>query len=531
MAMVFHATLLSGWALVQGDLLDTRFNLYILEHGYRWLLRAPGHTSFWNAPFYYPAPNVTAYSDTLLTVAPVYWLLRAIGLAPDTALQCWLMVMATLNFAAAYAFLRRAARAGSGAAAAGAFLFAFANARTAQMAHPQMQPQLYTVLALYALVRAIQALDAPDEARAARRWIPVFAAAVAAQFWAGFYYGFFLVLALGIAALWSLPFPEPRAALGALVRRHPGPLGASAALGVLLVAPLAAHYLAVVRVLGLRPYASLSEFIPTPWSWLSLGRDNWVYGAIMRAPAFAARMPREQELGLGLVTTALAAWGLLARRRHPLAALSLATALTIVVIATRVPGGHTLWTYVFLWVPGASALRAVSRIGIMLLLPAAIGVAMFIDHARAREWRTAALVAALAVMLEQGQEPQVYGKSAARAAEARVASLVPSACEAFVYTPRHARRMTWQYQVDGMWAGLERGIPTVNGYSGNAPPGWTLRQIRLDEPGAEARVDAALAAWRARWGSRLPPLCRLTPDLSRVHEPLAHPYGGDAITE
>lgn len=531
MAMVFHATLLSGWALVQGDLLDTRFNLYILEHGYRWLLRAPGHTSFWNAPFYYPAPNVTAYSDTLLTVAPVYWLLRAIGLAPDTALQCWLMVMATLNFAAAYAFLRRAARAGSGAAAAGAFLFAFANARTAQMAHPQMQPQLYTVLALYALVRAIQALDAPDEARAARRWIPVFAAAVAAQFWAGFYYGFFLVLALGIAALWSLPFPEPRAALGALVRRHPGPLGASAALGVLLVAPLAAHYLAVVRVLGLRPYASLSEFIPTPWSWLSLGRDNWVYGAIMRAPAFAARMPREQELGLGLVTTALAAWGLLARRRHPLAALSLATALTIVVIATRVPGGHTLWTYVFLWVPGASALRAVSRIGIMLLLPAAIGVAMFIDHARAREWRTAALVAALAVMLEQGQEPQVYGKSAARAAEARVASLVPSACEAFVYTPRHARRMTWQYQVDGMWAGLERGIPTVNGYSGNAPPGWMLRQIRLDEPGAEARVDAALAAWRARWGSRLPPLCRLTPDLSRVHEPLAHPYGGDAITE
>src|SRR5271169_1156304 len=45
---------------IPGGFDDARFNMYVLEHGYRWLLGLD--KSFWSAPFFYPAQNVITYS-------------------------------------------------------------------------------------------------------------------------------------------------------------------------------------------------------------------------------------------------------------------------------------------------------------------------------------------------------------------------------------------------------------------------------------------------------------------------------------
>ena len=37
---------------IPGDLGDARFNMYVLEHGHRWLMRLD--QSFWSAPFFIP---------------------------------------------------------------------------------------------------------------------------------------------------------------------------------------------------------------------------------------------------------------------------------------------------------------------------------------------------------------------------------------------------------------------------------------------------------------------------------------------
>ena len=89
--------------------------------------------------------------------------------------------------------------------------------------------------------------------------------------------------------------------------------------------------------------------------------------------------------------------------------------------------------------------------------------------------------------------------------------------------------MTWNYQVDGMWAGLDQHVPTINGYSGNAPAGWGFQQIRINDATRALAVQHALAAWEARWGGALPRVCVVSPDLAHVREPLDHPYGTDAI--
>lgn len=526
--LAFHAIILSRFALVEGDLLDSRFNLYLLEHSWLWVLRVPGQQQFWNAPFYYPARNVIAYSDTLLTVAPVYWLLRAVGLSPTTSLQWWLIAMATLNFAGAYVLIRRATRVRPAAAALGAFLFAFANARTSQLAHPQLVPQFYTLIALYALVRVFEDESRHDRALTTR-WMLVFAAALAAQFWAAFYYGFFLALSLGIAAVCALVVPSLRARFVHVVRRHAVATGACVAFGAALVASLASHYLAVARSIGVRPYGALAPFMPTPASWLYMGRDNWMYDTLWRGAHFTLSMPQEQQLGLGLVTTVLVIWGLWGARRSPLGMLALTTGAALMLLTTVFPGGHTAWPIIFDWMPGARALRAISRVGLILLVPAAIGVALFFETAMNARWRVAASLAALVFVLEQGQSVEVYSKAAARAESTRVEAMIAPSCGSVLYAPLHGRRMTWTYQVDGMWAGLDAHVPTINGYSGNAPAGWDFRQIRINDSTRARVVQHALAAWETHWGGALHHVCVVSPDLAHVREPLDHPYGSDVV--
>jgi hypothetical protein len=49
---------------IPGGFDDARFNMYVLEHGYRWLLGLD--KSFWSAPFFYPAQNVIYFFGLFL---------------------------------------------------------------------------------------------------------------------------------------------------------------------------------------------------------------------------------------------------------------------------------------------------------------------------------------------------------------------------------------------------------------------------------------------------------------------------------
>jgi hypothetical protein len=157
------------------------------------------------------------------------------------------------------------------------------------------------------------------------------------------------------------------------------------------------------------------------------------------------------------------------------------------------------WSYVSAVVPGGRALRAVSRGLLLLLIPAALGVACFFERPRRmRKSMLAACGLGLACLLEQGVTTASFDKYVQRAEVALLARRVDGACTCFYYSPsRHVRAIN-QYHLDAMWASLDSGIPTVNGYSGWSPRGWRP----LDEAVASgdrdvARLERALADWAA----------------------------------
>lgn len=508
-----HAPMLTtGLARIQATI-DTPLINYILEHGYRWLLGWPGHDRFWDPPIFYPARNTAAYTEVLLGVAPLYWGWRAVGLAPDTALQLWMLTASSLNFLAAYLLLRRGVRAGPLPSSLGAYLFSFAAIRVYKIGRSQLLPQFYTLAAVCALIRIFEEGEGKGEGDT--RWIAVFFGSVVAQFYAGFYWGWFLAFALAVALAWALVLPRPRRRLLSIVRRHPGTILLSTLAGALLLAPLAVHYLQAAEAVGYRRFAEIATALPRPASWLYLGRSSWVYGGLMDAGMFRALPhPFVHIMGFGVVTPAVALWGLWQGRGRPLPRLLLLVSLTLVVWTTILPSGATLWRLAYEVVPGAKAIRAVTRVAFLLLLPASVGLALAAERLKRRGWWVVAIVA-LACVAEQKVDTGSVEKDALRRRVARLAAAVPPGCRAFFYSPLAgpgaAADGPAADQLVAMWVQLETAVPTLNGYLGNTPPGWPpLDWNVLASRADEVRLERALSRWIAT--HRLERVCWLRAD-------------------
>jgi hypothetical protein len=113
------------------------------------------------------------------------------------------------------------------------------------------------------------------------------------------------------------------------------------------------------------------------------------------------------------------------------------------------------------------------------------------------------------VVAEQVQDPRSYDKAEGRARVARVANGIGAGCAAFLYTTTGGDDDPWNYHADAMWASMERGVPTINGYSGNQPPLWTFYDIRVSTPFLDSVVTDSVSRWATRW--RLDPahICRV----------------------
>src|SRR5439155_5853757 len=106
-------------------------------------------------------------------------------------------------------------------------------------------------------------------------------------------------------------------------------------------------------------------------------------------------------------------------------------AITVIVLVTMCPGGFTPWKYIFYLVPGANAIRSVSRIAVLFLIPLCIGFAFLID----RFPPGLALSAVLICFVEQGRTTESYDKVRARNDVAALAARISTNCTAFYYSP------------------------------------------------------------------------------------------------
>ncbi len=250
-----------------GDLGDTRFNNYVLEHGYKYFTGKVD--SFWDGPFLYPYKNVIALSDNLLGTLPIYSLFRGVGADRETAFQLWLLALFGLNFICCFIALNNWSK-NVILSSVGAYIFSFSIYNIGQLDHVQVFPKFIAPLVLYWCWKFIS-----------ERKIKYFlftALGLVYQFYCGMYLAFILAYVLLFMCisyfavyrdrLFFHSFRNKKALIG---------LAAILLLSIALLSPLVKPYLDVADKMGMRKFENAFNTIPKPISYFFAPESSIVW--------------------------------------------------------------------------------------------------------------------------------------------------------------------------------------------------------------------------------------------------------------
>ena len=528
----WHLPLLaSGFDRLPGDRGDARQSVYLVEHWYQ-VLR--GHAEAFSPAIFYPVKGAIGYSETYFVHALPYSGLRLAGMDMFSALAVPLVVFTFLNYAACFYLLRRVLGLHVIASAAGAMFFAFNSPRFNHAGHYGYQLSFFLPLVAACVVRFVQQRSNISQPQAFAL-LSAASVSLALQFVVSPYQGWLFVFwsCLFLAIVFAIRSTR-LAALETIRRSWRALTGGLLVLAIALY-PLFLVYMPVAASAGPRRYSAAQQLMPDAWSLIQMGSRNYIWGGVSAEllrvhPLFSS----ELYVGIGLVPSlvllALIFWAartivreigrsksegdMRGIKRLALAALILSMAL-FYAIAMKYWGGSSPWRLVYLFVPGADGLRAIARHVLVLALPMSIAFAVVVHRGLERislqPFAGPRLIVALLLVVtfgiaEQfGRTPFISGKQERSRLE-RLASSLPQNCAVFYVAAAPDRAPTkHEDQIDAMLISVMTHVPTLNGYSGHVPPGWSLREV--DAPDYEQRI----ARWIARYHVA-GPVCRLEID-------------------
>ncbi len=466
---------------VPGDLGDARFNNYILEHFYQWLIHR--ETDYWNAPIFYPYPLATAFSDNLLGSAPFYAVIRILGFSRETAFQGWFLFGFVLNYVVSVYVLKKV-NLHSLPVATGAFLFTFGLPMLAQEGHPQLIYRFCIPAACYFLY------DFTNKPKL--KTIFFLMTAIIWQFYLTIYMGFFLLLLivvmafmipLSVSSINIIKFWFSRIRSAWKDARGSHKLWCIAGL-ILLTALLVHLFIPYLQVTNLyhfsRGFDEIKTMLPRLSSYLLSDHSTlWRLGMknFKDLP-----MRHEHQLFPGLAAAILLLIGMLWKKtdeKIPFLQIH-ATSLLIIFLITISVNEKSLY-YLLLKIPGYNSIRAVTRIQLVLLWPLAVYIAFVIDRMVRLNSSIFRVKAALGVILLLMVSESVFFSHSTYSkieGQKRVDSLRKIA----EYSLKKANYPDpvllihgkagdpWHITaLDAMLTAQELGVPLINGYSGNAP--------------------------------------------------------------
>ena len=473
---------LDGLKLMPGDIGDARLNNYFLENIYQFLF---GHIdSLWNVKFFWPFPYVLGFSDNLFGASPIYIVSRFLTGQSDTAFQLWFFTGYFVNFWAVYYSLSKLGLSRY-SACVGATIFAFALPVSAHASHAQLYYRFGVPLATTYFALFLSRKD----------W-NLFAIAsiwLVWQFFCGIYMGFF-VLILMFAMLIS-HFVVTRYGNGTPVTASFQTLLSSLThqsrrknfnLLVCLIALLCLMlflfypYLQVTRLYGVnRSWDEISLMLPRLQSYLLADASSiWSFS---ESKIFSEiPMRHEHQMFFGGVSILLGLLGVIvgSRKNYGNTYVVISLSLAILFVITLYVGGVSLW-YLFHKLPLASAIRAMTRIDLVLLFPVAYLASISIDYIQAH-WRRSFKIVFFVIVLLLIFESSLIQMNASKKTEwrdriAQKEAILPTQLNAgdVLFFAQNTGPF-YADELDAMWVALRHGVDTLNGYSGSFPPGFSV---------------------------------------------------------
>ena len=255
-------------------------------------------------------------------------------------------------------------------------------------------------------------------------------------------------------------------------------LAVPAGLIVLLCVP----YVEASRLYGFeRPWSETATMLPRPESYLLASNSRlWPYLAGL-FPTLPMRHEHVMFIGVAplLAITVAVALGLAPARRLRSAVRAVCTvSILSIMLLTLWVDGHSAYGAIA-WLPGANAIRAITRVITVLIFLWGLLLAASIDTIAAAalpKWLRAGTVTlhrarqSSRTLISCIKRPYARLAGAIATVAAELPRTIPPS-PILLLAPRPSEPEQWPRELDAMLFAQDHGWPTLNGYSGNAPPG------------------------------------------------------------
>ena len=488
--------------MIPGDLGDPRFNSVILEHLYQWTTDATQR--LWHPQFFYPFEWVLGFSDNHFGSAWSYVALRLLGLAREEAYLGWFLCGSVLSFWGCWFALTKLEFSSLGAAL-GAFVFAFGLPVLHQESHAQLVYRFAIPLAVLAWYRVLTVRDTSSLIQTIF-WCSL-------QFLCSIYLGIFLayLLLAMLIAYWActlLPVvlndskitekkPKNEVSRRWWGHRWFASWSLTTVVYVLCVVGVLMLALVMLRRYELvfylysfeRPLDVVASMLPRLGSYLLADHSElsgWIGRGLTHIPA---RVEQQMFVGVGVCCIALIGAILTLQSRNSeglnleirqLVRLSI-LALLFLVICTLFVFEGSLYLMLAESVPGIRAVRVVSRIILVMMMPVAVLVAAGVDALvkffglRLHPLLLASLLVMFVTTESVYYQPDHTLIQSWRDRRDQLAGRIGSVLEkdAILFVTSPPGQDFFMAEIDAMIYAQDHKHPTFNGYSGNYPPGYT----------------------------------------------------------
>ena len=416
---------------------------------------------------------------------------------PFLAYQWTLVCLSAIGFWTMQRFLSKISRLPEIWTALLAYAFAFGNALYLKAGHPQLYSIYWMPVVAICALKAAQA----SHRRCSIIWASLCGCLVGLILFSTYYVGWFILFtgALFLVALVLVSATRQRL----LLWRHELSVGwpqiAAFGLSVAIsLIPFGVIYLPVLHSIGGRKYSESMLFAARPGDMINAGRNNYVWGAGLRRVLSNSPRLVNSEVSLSLTPTILiltliailmiwiARWrtGRLAAQQL----VNIASAVGAVIVASvLLPvkfGIGSLWRIPWLLAPGAVGIRAIDRLEIIVGFWVCVLLALALAYeqqstqlrsSNTRRLRTT-IVLALLVFVAFEQINLDENSTVHRQRELQFIDKIPqplATCRSFYVTESASPLDVFYVQsIDAMLISQHFRIPTINGYSGQFPPGY-----------------------------------------------------------
>ena len=523
----YHKTLASGFDLLPGDVGDARFNILIAEH---WIQFFKGELNFREVRMFYPLDFTLGFSDLSLLYAVMELPFRGVGLDAMRSVQISFYLLHFLGALSCFYLFRKLLHFHLLSSLTGMMVICFGNALAQKLGHTQFYTYFLLPPMLYCLICYCRCSENVSWMRR-MGWLTAAELLGLLILYTGYYTAFFAAFYVSLffsGLLLVFLFRENAQDFFLFlrwVRIRVVDFCIAGLIGMVGLIPFWMIYAPVLEKGFKRTWKDISPFLLNWYDLFNPGNGNFLWGRrfLENFPEAGERVYyHEFWSGFPWITLFLlgmsCVWGMCRLKKNmPQRNVYLAAMIfgfvSCVILALRGEGIMAAWDTVRRIFPGASGIRVVSRILLILLFPAGIILTFFLNGVAEKlsGWKFGGIVLAGIGMLLFLDHLNVNGNEHFSIAERRTfrESIVPppEECRIFFVTkkgeiPGEGIELEQSFaQLDAMEIALYCKLKTVCGYSGNAPQNWSLNLIFKES------YPQLLQAWVERHSIKEPLYC------------------------